>query len=393
MLDTQMNTFLPFALPLIGDEEINEVVDTIRSGWLTTGQKTVTFEKDFAAFVEASNALAVNSATSGLHLALEAVGVKEGDVVITTPYTFTATAEVIRYLGADPVLVDIDPKTFNINPDLLQETIDKHDNVKAIMPVHFAGQACEMDAILDIAKKNNLKVVEDAAHALPTTWKGKIIGSLSDITVYSFYVTKTIATGEGGMITTENEDYLSRMKTMRLHGINRDVFDRYTSDKPSWFYDVVEPGYKYNMTDIAASLGIHQLKKARSFQERREWIAKQYNEAFADLPMQTPFVKYPEETHSWHLYVLQLDLSALTVDREKFIELMAKENIGTSVHFIPLHLHPYWRDRYNYKPTDFPVALDVFSRAMSLPIYPKMTDGDVERVISAVKKICKEVVI
>ena len=386
-----MDTFLPFALPLIGEEEINEVVDTIRSGWLTTGQKTVTFERNFAEFVEASNALAVNSATSGLHLALEAIGVGEGDVVITTPYTFTATAEVIRYLGADPVLVDIDPDTFNINPDLLQEAIDKHENVKAIMPVHFAGQACEMDAILEIAKRNNLKVVEDAAHALPTTWKGKIIGSLSDITVYSFYVTKTIATGEGGMITTENDEYLSRMKTMRLHGINRDVFDRYTSDKPSWFYEVVEPGYKYNMTDVAASLGIHQLKRANEFQERRQWIAEQYNNAFVDLPLKTPFVKHPEDTHSWHLYVLQLELSELSVDRDRFIELMAKENIGTSVHFIPLHLHPYWRDRYEYKPSDFPVALDVFSRAMSLPIYPKMTDQDVENVIAAVKKVCEEV--
>ena len=383
-----MDDFLPFALPLIGEEEIDEVVDTLRSGWLTTGQKTVTFEKDFAEFVEASHALGVNSATSGLHLALEAVGVGPGDVVITTPYTFTATAEVIRYLGADPVLVDIDPNTFNIDPDLIREVIAKHDNVKAIMPVHFAGQACEMDEILEIAKEYNVKVVEDAAHALPTTYKGKIIGSLSDITVYSFYVTKTIATGEGGMVTTENEDYVKRMKTMRLHGINRDVFDRYTSDKPSWFYEVVEPGYKYNMTDVAASLGIHQLKKARAFQERREWIANQYNEAFKDLPMRVPFVAHPEETHSWHLYVLQLDLSAITVDRDRFIELMAEESIGTSVHFIPLHLHPYWRDRYNYQPEDFPIAFDVFNRAMSLPIYPKMTDLEVERVILAVKKVC-----
>lgn len=386
-----MDAFLPFALPLIGEEEIDEVVDTIRSGWLTTGKKTLTFEKNFADFVSASHALAVNSATSGLHLALEAVGVGAGDVVITTPYTFTATAEVIRYLGADPVLVDIDPDTFNINPDLIREAIDKHDNVKAILPVHFAGQACEMGPILDCAKVHNLKVVEDAAHALPTTWQGKIVGSLSDITVYSFYVTKTIATGEGGMITTENKDYLSRMKTMRLHGISRDVFDRYTSDKPSWFYEVVEPGYKYNMTDVAASLGIHQLKKAWDFQKRREWIANQYNEAFADLPMKTPHVAHPEEIHSWHLYVLQLDLSAMSVNRDQFIERMAKENIGTSVHFIPLHLHPYWRDRYNYKPEDFPVALDVFNRAMSLPIYPKMTDQEVERVITAVKKVGSEV--
>ena len=387
-----MDNFLPFALPLIGEDEINEVVDTLRSGWLTTGQKTVTFEKHFAEFVEASHALAVNSATSGLHLALEAVGVGSGDVVITTPYTFTATAEVIRYLGADPVLVDIDPKTFNINPELIREAIEKHDNVKAIIPVHFAGQACEMDEILAIAKEHDIKVVEDAAHALPTTYKGKIIGSLSDITVYSFYATKTIATGEGGMVTTENEDYLKRMKTMRLHGINRDVFDRYTSNKPSWFYEVVEPGFKYNMTDVAASLGIHQLKKANDFQERREWIANQYNEAFKDLPMRVPHIDHPEETHSWHLYVLQLELEKMNVDRDKFIELMAKENIGTSVHFIPLHLHPYWRDRYNYKPEDFPIAYDVFTRAMSLPIYPKMTDKEVEAVIIAVKKVCSDVV-
>jgi len=387
-----LDNFLPFALPLIGDDEISEVVDTLKSGWLTTGKKTAQFENDFAEFVGASNALAVNSATSGLHLALEAIGVGKGDVVITTPYTFTATAEVIRYLGADPVLVDIDPRTFNIDPALIRKEIAKLDNVKAILPVHFAGQACEMDEILSIAKESDIKVVEDAAHALPTTWKGQTIGSISDITVYSFYVTKTIATGEGGMITTENKDYLSRMKTMRLHGINRDVFDRYTSDKPSWFYEVVEPGYKYNMTDVAASIGIHQLKKANDFQERREWIATQYTEAFIDLPLATPFVAYPEETHAWHLYVLQLDLSSISVDRDKFIELMVEEGIGTSVHFIPLHLHPYWRDRYDYKADDFPVALDVFTRAVSLPIYPKMTDLEVERVITAVKKVCGSVI-
>lgn len=386
-----MSEFLPFALPLIGEDEITEVVDTLKSGWLTTGKKTVAFEKQFEEFVDASHALAVNSATSGLHLALEAIGVGRGDAVITTAYTFTATAEVIRYLGADPILVDIDPHTFNINPDLIRQALTKHDNVKAIMPVHFAGQSCEMDEILEIAKEHDLKVVEDAAHALPTTYKGKIVGSISDITVYSFYVTKTIATGEGGMITTENKDYLSRMKTMRLHGINRDVFDRYTSDKPSWFYEVVEPGYKYNMTDVAASIGIHQLKKAQEFQQRRALIAEKYNQAFTDLPLNIPYVKRPEDTHAWHLYVLQLDLDAISVDRDKFIELMVEQGIGTSVHFIPLHLHPYWRDKYNYQADDFPVALDVFSRAVSLPIYPKMTDDDVDRVIEAVKTVCKHI--
>lgn len=386
-----MDNFLPFALPLIGDDEISEVVDTLKSGWLTTGPKSARFEKDFATFVGASNALSVNSATSGLHLALEAIGIGEGDVVITTPYTFTATAEVIRYLGADPLLVDIDPKTFNIDPKLIRKAIESNDKVKAILPVHFAGQSCDMDKIMSIAKEFDVKVVEDAAHALPTTWKGTTIGSISDITVYSFYVTKTIATGEGGMITTENEDYLSRMKTMRLHGINRDVFDRYTSDKPSWFYEVVEPGYKYNMTDVAASIGIHQLKRATEFQQRREWIGEQYTKAFADLPFTTPYVAYPDDTHAWHLYVLQLDLESISIDRDKFIELMAEEGIGTSVHFIPLHLQPYWRDRYDYKENDFPVALNVFKRAVSLPIYPKMTDADVKRVISAVKKVCESV--
>ena len=382
-----MNSFLPFALPLLGEEEITEVTDTLRSGWLTTGSKTAQFEKDFCEFISADHALAVNSATSGLHLALEAVGVGRGDKVITTPYTFTATAEVIRYLGADPILVDIDPKTFNIDPDKVRKVASKYDNIKAIMPVHFAGQSCEMDSIREIANEHNWKIVEDAAHALPTTWQGEMVGTLSDITVYSFYVTKTIATGEGGMIVSNNKNYIERMKVMRLHGINRDVFDRYLSDKPSWYYEIVEPGYKYNMTDIAASLGIHQLKKANTFQERREWMAHRYNDAFSDMPLRIPYVAHPSDTHSWHLYVVQLELESLDIDRNRFIELMEKEGIGTSVHFIPLHIHPYWRDRYNYQPDDFPIALDIFNRAVSLPIYPKMTDDDVDRVINAVKKI------
>ena len=385
-----MSKFIPFALPLIGDDEIAEVVATLRSGWLTTGPKTAQFEKNFAEFIGVDHALGVNSATSGLHLALEAVGVGRGDKVITTPYTFTATAEVLRYLGADPILVDIDPKTFNIDPEKIKEIASKHDNIKAIMPVHFAGQCCEMDAIRDIANKHNWKIVEDAAHALPTTWKGEMVGTLSDITVYSFYVTKTIATGEGGMVVSNNEDYIKRMRVMHLHGISREVFDRYTSKKPSWFYEIVEPGYKYNMTDIAASLGIHQLKKARAFQQRREGMAMQYNEAFAGLSLQTPFVVHPNDMHSWHLYMIQLDLASLTITRDRFIELMLEEGIGTSVHFIPLHIHPYWRNQYNYKPDDFPIALDVFSRAVSLPLYPKMTDEEIMRVISSVKKILKK---
>jgi len=380
-----MTDFLPFALPSIGEEEVAEVCDTLRSGWLTTGNKTKAFEQKFAKYVGVKNALAVNSATAGLHLALEAIGVGNNDKVLTTPYTFTATAEVIRYLGADPFFVDIDPKTFNIDARKIEAAIN--DDVKAIMPVHFAGQACEMDVILSIAHDSHLKVIEDAAHALPTSYKGRMIGTLGDLTVYSFYVTKTIATGEGGMVVTNDKDYAERIKTMRLHGISRDVFDRYQSTKPSWYYEVVAPGYKYNMTDIAASIGIHQLKKANFFQERREYIANRYTRAFKDSPLVTPFVARPDDVHAWHLYVVQLKLEDIAISRDRFIELMSEEGVGTSVHFIPLHIQPYWRDRYGFKPEDFPVAYDVYQRAVSLPIYPKMTEQDIERVINAVRKI------
>jgi dTDP-4-amino-4,6-dideoxygalactose transaminase len=383
------NSFLPFALPEIGPEEIAEVVNTLETGWLTTGPKTKIFEENFSNFIGAKHALAVNSATAGLHLALEAIGIKEGDKVITTPYTFTSTAEVIRYLGADPIFVDIDAKTFNLDMEKLELHCNS-DFAKAIIPVHFAGQACDMDKILSIAKQKNMKVIEDAAHALPTTYKGKMIGTMGDLTVYSFYATKTITTGEGGMVVTNNDKYVDRIKTMRLHGISRDVFDRYQSSKPSWYYEVVAPGYKYNMTDIAASIGIHQLKKANVFQERRKLIAEKYTEAFDGLPLVTPYVSGPDVIHSWHLYVIQLKLDELKIIREQFIELMADKNIGTSVHFIPLHIQPYWRDRYGFKPEDFPVAFEVYQRAVSLPIYPKMTDQDVERVIDAVTTILEK---
>ena len=383
------DNFLPFALPCLGEEEINEVVDTLRSGWLTTGPKTKHFEEQFAQFVNMPHALAVNSCTAGLHLALEAVGVQAGDKVITTPYTFTATAEVIRYLGADPLFVDIDPKTFNIDPQKLAAVLEVVFGVTAILPVHFGGQACEMEPILAAARTHSLKVVEDAAHALPTYYQGRMIGHLGDITVYSFYVTKTLATGEGGMVVTANPDYAEHIRTMRLHGINRDVFDRSSSHLPAWFYEVVAPGFKYNMTDITAALGIHQLQKAKTFLQRRTEIAAQYTQSLIDLPLHLPY-QHPDSTHAWHLYVIQLQLEALTIDRNTFIERMTAAGIGTSVHFIPLHLQRYWRDRYGYKPEDFPVALDVYQRAVSLPIYPSMSDADVERVIAQVRKILTE---
>lgn len=382
-----MGEFLPFARPTFGDEEISEVEQVMRSGWLTTGPRAAQFEADFAKFIGAKYAIAVNSATSGLHLALEAAGVRRGDRVITTPYTFTATAEVIRYLGAEPTFVDIEPRTMNIDPEKLAHHSERSPDIRAILPVHFGGQSCDMGNILALARARQWKVVEDAAHALPATWQGKMIGTFADLTVYSFYVTKTIATGEGGMVVTDNEDYAQRMKAMRLHGINRDVFDRYTSKKPAWFYEVIAPGFKYNMTDIAAAIGICQLRKAWGFQQRRAWIADQYNRAFADLALQIPYVARPDDVHAWHLYVIQLELESLTISRDRFIELMSEAGIGTSVHFIPLHIQPYWRDRYGFRPEDFPVCHYVYQRAVSLPIYPSMTDGDVERVISAVKEI------
>jgi|SRR3990167_597109 len=383
-----MKDFLPFALPDIGEEEINEVLDSLRSGWLTTGPKSKRFEQAFADFIGGGvDAIAVNSATAGLHLALEAIGITPGDEVLTTPYTFTATAEVIRYLGADPVFVDIDPETFNIDPAKIKAAVTSR--TKAIIPVHFAGLACEVDAILQVARRHGLKVVEDAAHALPTTYNGRLIGSLeSDITVYSFYATKTITTGEGGMVVTRNPEIAKRCRIMRLHGVSRDAFDRYTSTKPSWYYEVVEPGFKYNMTDIAASLGIQQLKKAWTFQKKREEMAAIYDEAFRDLPFILPPKAPSSDVHAWHLYVLRFR-GEMKISRDRFIELMVEKGIGCSVHFIPLHLHPYWRDTYNLKPQDFPNALAVYERAVSLPLYTKMTEKDQKRVVDAVRGILR----
>lgn len=378
--------FLPFALPDIGQEEIDEVVDSLQSGWLTTGPKTKKFEGDFAKYLgEDIETVAVNSATAGLHLVLEALGISVGDEVITTTYTFTATAEVIRYLGADPVFVDIDPNTLNIDVNQIEEKITSR--TKAIIPVHFAGLACDMDAVIKIARKYGLAVVEDAAHALPSTYKGKKIGTLeTDATVFSFYATKTLATGEGGMIATKNKDIAQRCRIMRLHGIDRDVFNRYVSDKPAWYYEVVAPGYKYNMTDIAASIGLHQLKKVDFFQRKREHMAEVYDKNLQEMPLQLPPRPLNGDIASWHLYVIRLE-KGLKISRDEFINSMAKKGIGCSVHFIPLHMHPYWKRRYNFENEYFPVASDVFYRVVSLPIYTKMTEADQERVIKAVKEV------
>jgi dTDP-4-amino-4,6-dideoxygalactose transaminase len=375
--------FLPFALPEIGEEEIAEVIDSLRSGWVTTGPKAKRFEADFGAWLGSGlEAVAVNSATAGLHLALEAIGVGPGDQVITTTHTFTATAEVIRYLGADPVLVDITPESLCIDPGLVERAITAR--TKAIIPVHYAGLSADMDRLLDIADTHGLKVIEDAAHALPCTWRGKRIGTLdSDVTVFSFYANKTITTGEGGMLVTRDPQIAKRARAMRLHGISRDAFDRFTSKVPSWRYEVVAPGFKYNLTDIAAALGIHQLKKAERFQRRRAEIASIYNAGLADLPVILPPQPKHDEIHAWHLYAIQLADNA-PIGRDEFIERMFARKIGMSVHYIPLHLQPYWRDTYSLTPDAFPVSQQVYERTASLPIYTRMTDGDVARVIAAI---------
>jgi dTDP-4-amino-4,6-dideoxygalactose transaminase len=381
--------FLPFALPDIGEAEIAEVVDTLRSGWVTTGPKAARFERAFAQFLgdpggdEALHCIAVNSATAGLHLAAEALGIGPGDEVVTTTHTFTATAEVVRYLGADVKLVDIDPATLNIDPAAVEAAITPR--TKAIMPVHFAGLAADMDALHALAARHGLPVIEDAAHALPTTCGGRLVGTLpSAATVFSFYANKTITTGEGGMLVTRDAQLAARAKLMRLHGMNRDAFDRFTAKVPSWYYEIVAPGYKYNLTDIAAALGLQQLPRAEAFRARREAIAAAYDAAFAGLPVVLPPRPRTGDLHAWHLYVLRLaDDAPLT--RDALIERLFAAGIGCSVHYIPLHLHPYWRDRYGLQPGQFPHSQRAYERMLSLPLYSRMTDDDVQRVAQAVR--------
>lgn len=379
--------FLPFHVPEIAEEEIQSVVETLRSGWLTTGPKVKRLEEDFANYVGCRHAIAVNSGTAALHLALDALGVKEGDEVLVPTMTFASTAEVVLYFKARPLLVDCRQDTLNLDPNQIEKKVTP--KTKAIIPVHFAGQACEMDQILKIARKYKLHVIEDAAHALPARYQGKMVGTIGDITCFSFYATKTITTGEGGMITTENDEYADRMKIMSLHGISKDAWKRYTTEG-SWYYEILYPGYKYNLTDIAAAIGIEQLKKCDQFWEARGRIAAMYDEGFGETPeIRTP-VTSPDRQHAWHLYVIRLELEQLRITRNEFVEALKEEKIGTSVHFIPLHLHPYYRSTFGYKPQDFPNASAVFERTVSLPIYPKMTEADVQDVVGAVRNIVRQ---
>ena len=381
-MKSNQQEFIPFSLPDIGDEEVQSVTETLLSGWVTSGPKVKIFESDFQNFIcNSSESIAVNSATAGLHLALESLGVGKGDEVIVPSLTFTATAEVVRYLGADVKLVDVDPITLNIDIEAIREAITLKTRV--IMPVHYAGLSCDMDEILSLAKEFGLKVVEDAAHALPTTYKGDMVGSLnSDITVFSFYANKTMTTGEGGMVVTRHLDLAKRMKIMRLHGIDRDAFDRFQSIKPAWYYEVTAPGFKYNMTDIAAAMGIHQLRKLPGFLDRRQYLAQRYFEALADLPLILPADDTDGGSHSWHLFVIRLQDDA-RINRDELIQFLSDKGIGASVHYVPLHRQPYWRDRYQLTNDMFPEADKAYLSMVSIPLYTAMLDEQQDRVIHA----------
>lgn len=374
---------LPFALPDIGEAEIAEVVDTLRSGWLTTGPKARRFEQAFAGFLgDASlQCVAVNSATAGLHLALEAAGVGPGDEVVTTTHTFTASAEVIRYLGADPVIVDIEPDSWCIDPRAIEKRLTARTRV--IIPVHFGGRSADMSAILGMAQRHGLKVIEDAAHALPCTHRGAMIGTLaSDATVFSFYANKTMTTGEGGMLVTRDEALARRARVMRLHGIDRDAFARFNSRVPAWRYDIVAPGYKYNMTDIAAAMGLVQLGRAMDMRGRRAEIAAQYDRLLKDTGITLPPHASEGDLHAWHLYPVALPAG---VDRDRFVDAMFGQGIGMSVHYVPLHRQSYWRESCGLHEKDFPVSEALYRSTASLPIYTRMSDADVLRVASAVR--------
>lgn len=378
--------FIPFARPDIGDAETEAVVRAMRSGWVTTGPETKAFEQEFADYLGGGvHAVAVNSATAGLHLALEAIGIGPGDEVIAPTLTFTATVEVARYLGADAVLVDVDPITLNIDPDRIEAAVTPR--TKAILPVHYGGLACDMDAIFAIAWRHGLHVVEDAAHALPTTVGGQPVGQLdSAVSVFSFYANKTMTTGEGGMAVTRDAALAARMRVMRLHGISRDAFDRFTSTTPAWYYEIVAPGFKYNMTDMAAALGRVQLQRLPGFVARRQALATRYLRELSGLPLVLPVDAPSGDTHAWHLFVLRLSDEA-RVSRDDVIQRLSDAGIGTSVHYVPLHRQPYWRDRYGLTPDQFPVADLAYQRTFSIPLFTAMSDDEQSRVIDALRAI------
>ena len=383
-MQSASSSFLPFHMPLIEADDMRAVREVMESGWITTGPKAAQFEQEFAQYVGARHAIAVNSGTSALHLALEAIGISEGHEVIVPTLTFAATAEAVVYCRARPVLVDCEPEVFNIDPVQVERAITLQ--TRAILPVHFAGHPCDMEPLLRTARANNLKVIEDAAHALPARYRGRMVGTMGDITCFSFYATKSITTGEGGMATTEEESWADRMCVMRLHGISKDAWKRYSAEG-SWRYEILAPGFKYNLTDIQAALGLSQLAKCNSMWLRRSLLAERYTEALSAIDAFELPTARADVQHAWHLYAIRICPGELSIDRDRVIEELKQRGIGTSVHFIPLHLHPYYRDRWGYRRGDFPVAEDYFDRCISLPLYPAMSDEDQARVIEALTDI------
>lgn len=378
--------FIPFARPDVTDAEIAAVVEVLRSGWLTTGSRAKEFEARFADAVGARHCVMVNSCTAALHLALEALRIQPGDEVIVPTMTFAATAEVVRYLQAVPVLVDVRASDHNVDPAAVERALTAR--TRAVVPVHFAGVPADMDEIGAIAHARDIPVVADSAHAFPCEYRGRQVGTLADISCFSFYATKTITTGEGGAAVTENEAWAERMRVMSLHGISRDAWKRYSAEG-TWYYEVLAPGFKYNLTDISAALGLVQLARAEQMRSRRAAIAARYGAAFGREDALELIGCPADRTHAHHLYVVKLTPSALRIDRSAFIEEMKRRGVGASVHFIPLHLHPYYRDAFGYRPENLPVAYDLYGRSISLPIYSSMTDEHVDRVIGVVLEVLR----
>ncbi|MCX5800451.1 MAG: DegT/DnrJ/EryC1/StrS aminotransferase family protein [Candidatus Eisenbacteria bacterium] len=376
--------FLPFALPLLGEEEKQEVLKVLDSGWITTGPRTFEFEKRIAAYVGASHAIALSSCTAALHVSLAALGIKEGDEVITSTLTFCSTANVVLHLRAKPVLVDVERETLTMDPSQLEGKITR--KTKAIVPVHYAGHPCRMDEIAAIARAKGIPIVEDAAHALGAKYRDKKIGTLSEVSCFSFYAIKNITTAEGGAVTLEDEELANKIRLYSLHGMSKDAWKRYSSTG-SWYYEVLYPGFKYNLTDIQSALGLCQLEKIEAFLAKRHELASLYDEAFSDVDEVSTLSVRREATHARHLYPVLLNLGRLGIDRARFIEELRAENIGTTVNFVPVHMHPYYRDTFGYKSGDFPVAEDAYARLISLPLYPRMTVRDAQDVVEAVKKI------
>jgi dTDP-4-amino-4,6-dideoxygalactose transaminase len=379
--------FLPFHVPSIGEEEIQAVTEVLRSGWITTGPRVKEFESAFSRYTGARDAVAVNSGTAALHLSLAAIDLRAGDEVVIPTMTFAATGEVVLYCGARPVLVDCERGSFNLSVEALERAITPR--TRAVIPVHYGGHPCDMEQILKVAERHGLKVIEDAAHALPGRYKGRMVGTLGDITCFSFYATKTITTGEGGMATSENEEYAERMRILSLHGISKDAWKRYARDG-EWRYEVLEAGYKYNLTDLQAALGIVQLSKCDAMWRRRQSLAQRYTNSLNRLDAYEVPVVSADVQHAWHLFVVLVDPSVLSIHRDRVIKELTLRGIGTSVHFIPLHLHPLYQRRLGYRAGQFPVAEGFFDRCISLPLSPAMTDDDADRVLEALADIAQQ---